>query len=225
MRRHLSLLEPYQQVYCFMESCIDDLVEREHSWRVLQNALLILATEADANPSVVILGALLHDIGKEAGKNHVILGSEKALAFLRSTGWPEKICTDTASCISTHSRSSKNAPTSLEGRILYDADKLDTIGAEGLARCIILAHQEGIPLYDQDEQGLPLPGKKGESSSLMRDYRKKLCKLPKTLYTAEGKRLAVARLPLVKKFFKTLEQEAKEQHFQRQNLFAKYGLS
>jgi len=207
-------LYSYGAIYNFMVDCVHgDTYEVAHAQRVLCNALRIAETEQGADVHVLIVAALLHDIGRNgAAREHAVAGSEKAHAFLRENGYREDLAGHIADCILTHSYKSSAPPRSLEAKILFDADKLDLTGALGTARAIehcVLAHE---PLYVLGENGLPGSGKKGEGASLLREYRKKLKKLPAVLFTATARKIAETNRQAQDSFFARLAKEAKRTH-------------
>ena len=207
-------LYSYSMVHGFMVDCVHgDLYEVAHAQRVLCNALRIAKTEQEADVHVLIMAALLHDIGwSEAPRDHAVVGSEKAYTFLRENGYPEDAASHVAECILTHRYKSGPTPHSLEAKILYDADKLDLTGALGTARAIehcVLARE---PMYVLGENGLPSPGEKGEGASLLREYHKKLKKLPAVLFTATARKIADTNRRTQDSFFARLTKEAKRTH-------------
>jgi uncharacterized protein len=204
-------LHQYSFIYEFVAECMHgDPFELAHVQRVLCNVLRIAKAEQGADVHVLIAAALLHDIGRgEGARDHAVAGSGKAYAFLRENGYPEDLAGHIAACILTHSYASGPPPRTLEARILFDADKLDLTGALGTARAIehcVLARE---PLYILGENGLPGLGKKSEGASLLREYRKKLRKLPAILFTATARKIAEHQRQAQDVFFMQLAKEAK----------------
>ena len=109
----------------------------EHTLRVRQLCLLIGAKE-DADLEILEAAALLHDIGRPeeevTGESHAEIGANMAIAFLATTTFPSKKLSKVASAIRTHRFSENYQPKTIEGEILSDADKIDAMGALGLAR-------------------------------------------------------------------------------------------
>jgi uncharacterized protein len=225
-------LYQYGAVYGYMVGCAHgNAHEIAHTERVLCNALRIAATEqrkvGEVDVHVLILAALLHDIGRSgaerdhalgaereparnAERDHAKTGGEKAAAWLRENGYPEDVAGRVAACILTHSYKSGEPPQSLEAKILFDADKLDLTGALGTAHAIGHCATAREPLYILDENGLPGLGKKGEAASLLRTYRKKLRKLPGILFTETARNMAKENRKIQDAFFERLAEEARQ---------------
>ena len=115
----------------------------DHSMRVYRSALLILETEPEADRLVVSLGALLHD-----ADDHKLFHTENngnARRFLREHGIrpdiEERIC-EAVNAVS-FSRNRGRIPETIEGRIIQDADRLDAIGAVGIARTFAYGGEHG----------------------------------------------------------------------------------
>ena len=118
----------------------------DHSMRVYQNALFILDTEPQADRFVVLMAALLHDVD-----DHKLFSTENnanARRFLAARGMEvacvEQICQVINSV--SFSKNKGKKPASIEGRIVQDADRLDAIGAIGIARTFAFGGKHGRPL-------------------------------------------------------------------------------
>ncbi len=165
----------------------------EHTLRVRQLCLLIGETEG-ADLEVLEAAALLHDIGRpeeeNTGKSHAEIGANMAVAFLATTTFPHQKLSQVASAIRTHRFSENFSPESLEGKILSDADKLDAIGALGLARTIA-------------ESLMQKRGLRG----IIEHINQKLLKLRDLMYTKTGRQIAEPRHLLLVKFMQQLKNE------------------
>lgn len=197
-----------------MHSCMqaDPVHDTGHIYRVLYHALHIAATEPQADRDIVVLAALLHDIGRGArlrypGMHHAEAGGEMACDFLLAAGWGEPVAFHVRECIRSHSYSAPFPPITIEAQILCDADRLDLTGAVGTARAIGYGARDEEPLYTLAENGMPQRGKKDEGRSLLREYRRKLRRLHKQMYTAEGARLARKNRWVMRLFFDALQDE------------------
>lgn len=204
-----SHIHGYQDVYNFMKHCLrGDIYEIAHAQRTVCNSLRILDGEKNADAHVVILAALLHDIGRgEDMDDHAALGSAKAYAFLRAGGYPDRVAAHVRDCILTHRYKTAARPESNEAKIVFDADKLDLMGAVGAARAIEHAVREREPFYAIQADGLPGAGKKGEPPSLLREYRKKLRTLPDILFMPTSRVLATQIRQAQNAFFAGLTRE------------------
>lgn len=196
----------------YMHSCMQDTVhDTAHIYRVLYTALRIAKSEPAADQDVVMLAALLHDVGREAartsGEKHAPLGAQMAHAYLLKAGWPEATAAHVRDCVHTHSYKGGLEPQALEAKILFDADKLDLTGAVGTARAIQFGEQIGEPLYTLGEDGQPLPGKPEERPSLLREYCRKLRHLPGRFYTKKAAAIARRRQQITDDYFEALRSE------------------
>jgi len=122
----------------------------DHVFRVYNLCMLIAKHEDDVDLEVLIPAALLHDIARvEESKDitgeidHAILGSEIAEDILRKLQYEEEKIEKIKYCITTHRFRTGNKPKTIEAKILFDSDKLDAIGAIGIARTFMLAGQFG----------------------------------------------------------------------------------
>ncbi len=165
----------------------------EHTLRVRQLCLLIGEKEG-ADLEILEAAALLHDIGRPeeevTGESHATIGANMAVAFLATTAFPPKKLPQVASAIQTHRFSENETPESIEGEILSDADKLDAMGALGLARTIAesLVQQRGL-------------------HGTIEHMDQKLLKLFDQMYTKTGKQLAEPRHQLLVAFMQELASE------------------
>lgn len=214
----------FERMEAIMAQQMQSDFETGHVQRVLHAALRIAATEPDADPDVVILAVLLHDVGRMApdaapGANHAELGAEMAREILLREGWDEDIAAHVHSCVQSHSYGKKHPPRSIEAKILYDADKLDLCGATGAARSLLLWGH--TPWYRVDVRGNLHFGDKNKGSALFWEYERKLKRLPERFYTKKGKKMAQKRQKALKSFFKALRKELKRGHLKGQQQLAR----
>jgi uncharacterized protein len=161
----------------------------EHIRRVVMNARAIAAAEGGLL-EVFIPAAWLHDcvvLPKDSGERASAsrLAAEAATAFLKEIGYPAEYLAGIAHAIEAHSFSANIRPESLEARIVQDADRLDAIGAVGIARCLMLGGALGAPLYNVEE---PLPQVRApdESRYVVDHFYQKLLLLAERMQTAAG---------------------------------------
>jgi uncharacterized protein len=213
----------FQDTVDYAQSCLD-AETFAHTCRVLNYALQILETKKKADTSVVILAAILHDIGREtcSTANHAKAGSEKSAAYLLEKGYSEDFAKCVAECILTHSNCSEVPPQTLEAKILFDADKLDTTGAMGTARAIVQCIHEGIPVYSLGEDNLSLEGKKEDPASLIRKYRQKMKKLEKVFFTEKARKIAAKHQLIMNEYFEELIDEIESNYRKGKDLSQKY---
>lgn len=206
-RQTYLLLENY------MLSCMEDCAhDKEHIYRVLYHALDIAKTEPDVDYDVLITACLLHDIGRKEqyenpGVCHAIIGGDKAYFFLKENGFEEPYALHVKQCIQSHRYRQNNFPQSLEAKILFDADKLDAVGAMGIARTLLYQGIVGDPLYTHLPDGTVSDGEQDTIPSFFREYRFKLEKLYDRFYTAKAKSIAKGRRSAAVSFYNNLLNE------------------
>lgn len=129
----------------------DHAHDLEHALRVREWGKR-LAEEEGADFTVIELAALLHDIGRSGAveKTHAESSAGLAVNILQKAGYPEEIIWRVKEAIVAHSREAGHEPNTLEAKILYDADKLDFVGAIGLGRLFTWAGVQGWPLVGEN---------------------------------------------------------------------------
>ncbi|MCQ4948284.1 HD domain-containing protein [Bittarella massiliensis (ex Durand et al. 2017)] len=198
-----------------MLACTEDSAhDREHIYRVLHLALEIAATEPDCDREVLAAACLLHDIGRPAQfadsrVDHADAGAVQAACFLRENGFSPAFAGRVGDCIRTHRFRSSAPPESLEAKILFDADKIDSSGAMGVARTLLYQGQMGQPLYTLRPDGHISDGQGEKAPSFFREYRRKLEGLGDRLYTPRGRALAAQRRAAAAAFYRNLLAEAR----------------
>lgn len=203
----------YRQLEQYMLSCmVDSAHDAQHIYRVLNHALQIAEKETDVDYDVLIAACLLHDIGRkeqfaDPAVCHAEAGSRKAHAFLQKHGFSEDFCNRVAQCILTHRFRKAQPPETLEAKILFDADKLDVIGAVGIARSLMYKAEVSEPLYRLHADGTVDDGSDDTGPSFFREYRFKLEKLYDRFYTARGAELAQDRQRIAADFYSALYRE------------------
>ena len=202
-----------------MQSCMcDSAHDKEHVYRVLANALVIADGMEAVDYDILLCACLLHDIGradqlKDPSLCHAQVGAEKAYRWLLGQGYEEGFATAVADCIRTH-RFRKNAlPQSVEAKILFDADKLDVVGAIGIARTLAYQGTVGAALYSRNENGDVSDGREDVQPSFFKEYHFKLEKLYDRFLTEQGAKLALQRQAAAVHFYESLHREIL--HFDR----------
>ena len=180
-----------------------------HIERVMKNAEAIVATEPAASNKIVRLAALLHDIDDSKYKTNE---NPTAQEILETNGASVEMVQKVLACINSVSFSGGNeqAITSIEGAILRDADRLDAIGAIGIARTFAFGGAKGRKLYDRDEAVRSDMSedeyRKRGTASLTHFYEKMLL-LKDLMVTEEGKRLAKERHQFLLEFLQQFNKE------------------
>ena len=176
-----------------------------------------LAVEEDADLDIVRAAALLHDAqgsqtegGEEGRQDHHHASSDFARHILEGEGWPPDKILAVQHCIRAHRfRDNTEQPQSLEAKILFDADKLDVIGAVGIARTIAFDVVVNQPIYVEPSPRFFETGEKepGEPHSSYHEYLFKLSKIKDRLFTKTAQQLAEERHRFMNEYFDRLGAE------------------
>ena len=186
-----------------------------HGWdhvRRVYELCLLLGKKEKADLNVLGLAALLHDIGRKeetASRGrvcHARVGARKAGEILDRFGLPENLRTRVEDCIRSHRFRGTRTPTTLEARILFDADKLDSLGAVGLGRAFLFAGEVGARLHNSHKDLSRTVSYSWEDTAF-REYQVKLSQVKDRMLTRTGKVLAEGRHRFMARFFARLEQE------------------
>jgi len=185
----------------------------DHTRRVLRLCLRIGRKEA-ADLDILRLAALLHDVGREeedrsGGKScHAAAGAVLARGILERHGLDAGKVREVVHCVRTHRFRKRAVPKTLEARILFDADKLDSIGAVGIGRAFLFAGEVGARLHDKDvDVRKTKPYTRDDTA--YREYLVKLARIRDRVFTREGKRIAAERHRYMAGFFDRLNKETK----------------
>ncbi|MGQ9674982.1 MAG: HD domain-containing protein [Chloroflexota bacterium] len=185
-----------------------------HTERVYQTCLKIGPREG-ADCFVLGLAALLHDIGREDeyASNGAVCHAEASLAKAREilSGYdlPAGDLENVLHCIAAHRYRGEVAPSTLEARVLSDADKLDALGAIGVARAYLWLGEFGRPLYDEPESSDDVMARLPEDDSLQREWLVKLRYLKDRMHTESARRIAASRHRYMERYLRRLEREVK----------------
>lgn len=186
----------------------------DHVLRVLALAERI-GKELGADLEIVRAAALLHDAAgadpRENRAEHEAASAEFARQVLSGEGWPDARIEAVAHCIVSHRYRGQQQPETLEARVLFDADKLDVVGAFGVARTLGYAWQAGQPTFAEPseqflETGELLPD---EPHSAYHEYLFKLRRVRDRLHTLPARRMAEQREQVLAQFFEQLAAEAR----------------
>jgi len=187
----------------------------DHVLRVLRMAER-LADELGADREIVRAAALLHDAAgahPEAGEarhDHEQESAAVARRVLTDEGWPEARIQAVEHCIRAHRFRGQEQPRTLEAQVLFDADKLDVMGAFGAARTIGYALQAGTPIYAAPSRSFLDRGETevDEFHSAYHEYLFKLRRVRERLYTEPARRIGEQRHRVLCSFFDQLAAEA-----------------
>lgn len=190
----------------------------DHVLRVLALAQQIAAAEG-ADVAVVCTAALLHDVGESEGRpDHHVRGAAIAREILQQQ--PPEFVEAVAHAIEAHRFRADPAPHTLEAQVVSDADKLDAIGAIGVARAFAHAGSRGTALWrtpwraiaEASTSSEPMnagtaPALLGAGYTPVHEFVYKLNRIPDRLYTAAARAIAANRLEFMQAFFDRLDTE------------------
>ncbi len=204
---------------------MDDLIERaralyrgadaahdfDHVLRVLALVRRIGPAEG-ADMRLLEVATLLHDIARSeegrTGVDHARAGAEQAREIVRTWGYSAEEAEAIARAIAAHRFRSELFPELVEARVLYDADKLDAIGAIGIGRAFAFAGRKGQRLWTSVPVGATAGREIDHASwSPAVEFAVKLSRLADALYTETARAIARERHAFMATFFQRLEAE------------------
>jgi uncharacterized protein len=175
-----------------------------------------LAIAEGADLEIVRAAALLHDAegttpGHESRATHHQASAEFAMEILTAESWPMERIAAVQHCIRAHRFRTGETPETIEAKILFDADKLDVLGAVGAARVIGYAALAGQPAYFEPSDSFVNTGKPeaGEPHSAYHEYIFKLRRIKERLHTSLARQIAAQRDEYLNDFFQRMAGEIK----------------
>jgi uncharacterized protein len=183
----------------------------EHTLRVARLCERIGPAEG-ADMQVLMTAAYLHDIGRQAEDEtggrvcHAREGARMAAEALAEFDLSEEQKNNVVHCIRTHRFRDRAVPETVEARVLFDADKLDAIGAVGIARAYMFAGEVGARLHNPDNN-IEGTAPYSQDDTGYREYMVKLRKIRDRMLTATGRRMAEQRHQFMTLFFRQLVAE------------------
>ena len=200
------------------EGSEDAAHDYDHLVRVIALADKIQASEGGDLPTIWAAVAL-HDIGQERerrhGGDHALIGAALAAELLKDTPFPQQYIPAVQQAIQEHRMTGGVIPQTLEGRILYDADKLDCLGAIGIGRlyCITGRYNQKVyaPIPDDivepiDPHMIRILRRRPDYSPSI-EFQLLFANLPEHMTTNTGREMAHERFVYMQEFFSRLRQE------------------
>ncbi len=188
-----------------------------HIERVYHLCRQIGAAEG-ADMQILLTAALLHDAqgshpGEGSRDDHHLRSAEFAGKLLAGKGWNPDRVQAVQACIIAHRYRKQDIPGSLEARVLFDADKLDVLGAIGVVRALAYAFQVGTPAFSEPSASFLSSWQKqpGEPHSAYHEYLYKLKKISSVLLTPAARKIAAKRQNFLDDFFEELAAESRGQ--------------
>jgi len=166
-----------------------------------------IGQKENADLKILRAAALLHDVEGDVDvrKNHHLAAADFAEKTLNKEGWQEQEIEAVLHCIRAHRfRNQEEEPRTVEAKVLFDADKIDAIGAVGIARAVSYAVRAGMDVYAPPSEHYLATGElaPGESQSVSHEYIYKLRHLKDRMFTKTGRSLAEERHELMELYFK-----------------------
>jgi uncharacterized protein len=182
-----------------------------HIMRVYKNAKLIGQREG-ADMDVLLPAVLLHDIivypkGSAESSRSSDESADLAEKILQSYGYSQDDINRVSYCIRSHSYAKGLVPASLEGRILQDADRLDALGAIGIARTFSISGSEKRTFYKADDPFCRSIRDLDDRQWTLDHFQTKLLKLKDSMHTRTAKKIAKERTIFMMLFIRQLQKE------------------
>jgi uncharacterized protein len=185
-----------------------------HMYRVWKLAKHIAKTESDIDPFIVEIGALLHDIADwKFNDGDFEAGPRAAREWLESLVVSEEVILKIEDIVRNVSFKGANVQQTMklkEGQIVSDADKLDAIGAIGIARTFAYGGAHDRPMYDpavKPEQHQTFEAYKNSNSPTINHFYEKLLLLKDKLYTKTAKEIAQHRHKVMEQYLEEFYKE------------------
>ncbi|MFL6431469.1 MAG: HD domain-containing protein [Nitrososphaeraceae archaeon] len=185
----------------------------QHISRVYKYAELISKQEESVDLDIVLAAALLHDLvvypkGSSKTINSADDSAEIAKKILLEyKNYPREKIEKVADAIRTHSYSKRLVPQTLEGKILQDADRLDAIGAIGIARTFSVGGSENRSLYNPTDAFCETERQLDDTQWTLDHIKKKLMILKNSMHTKTAKKIAEERTEFMQLFLNQLRKE------------------
>lgn len=175
-----------------------------HTLRVYKNAELLLKNKPDADSEVCLLAAILHDVDDRKISPLTHEGKGNARKFLRENNYDTEKIDFICKIISEVSFSENTGkPDTIESQIVQDSDRLDAIGAIGIARTFAYGGKHGREIYNPEIKPNVNQSKeqyKNSESPTINHFYEKLLLLEDLMNTPEGKSVARTRTDYIKNY-------------------------
>ena len=201
-----------EKVLPYFEKC-NPAHDVSHTDRVLNLALKIGEKE-NADLEILEVASLFHDVARHEQDDskgaicHAERGGELAREILKELNYAEDKIEKVVHCIETHRFRKDNSPESIEAKILYDADKLDGIGAIGIGRSFSFAGTSGAAVHIA-EVDVDNTEAYGKEDCCYREFLVKLVKIKDKMLTEPGREFARERHEFMVEFFDRINKEVR----------------
>jgi uncharacterized protein len=209
-----NMLVPIKEIKSFAMTCFAG-ARGSHAWDHTERVTNLcghIGRVEGADWEVLEIAALLHDVGRpyedeaQGSICHAEKGAEIAQKLLARHDIPDEQKANIVHCIRSHRFRGNHGPRTIEAKVLFDADKLDAIGAVGIARTYLFAGEVGAKLHNprvEPDETAPYT----EEDTGYREYKLKLSRIRDRMLTAEGRRIAETRHTFMEMFFQRLNEE------------------
>ena len=189
----------------------DSAHDFQHIKRVYKNAEVIGRREG-ADMKILLPAALLHDLvvypkGSAKTSKSADDSADMAEKLLKSFRYPQDKIDKICYCIRTHSYSKRLVPATLEAKILQDADRLDALGAIGIARTFSVGGSERRSFYNPDDPFWKSSRELDDREWTLDHFPTKLLKLKDSMHTKTAREMAQERARFMELFIKQLQKE------------------
>jgi uncharacterized protein len=182
----------------------------DHVLRVHRAAMWI-AREVDADLEIVNTAALLHDIARNRESRgecrcHAEEGARMAQQILISVGYTQDGIDSICHCIAVHRFSKGREASSLEAKVIQDADRLDALGAICVARIFMYNGLHRLPMHEEHRR--PLVEYNGEHTTAVNHFYEKILKIrPESFHTEPARHVARRRYGFIEAFLEQFHSE------------------
>ena len=185
----------------------------DHVLRVLALAERLAQAE-HADFEIVHAATLLHDIARvdedATGGDHAQMAAERAKDILLARGVTSSQADAVAHAIAAHRFRSSTPPQTLEAQVLFDADKLDSIGAVGVARAYQVSGALNQRLWSEvSPDAMATRDQHNSNHSAYAEFVVKLSRVRERIHTSTARRIAEERHAFMADFFERLGKEIK----------------
>lgn len=184
----------------------------DHTMRV-HNMCVYIWEKEWANIEILKIAALMHDIGRPKQHEtkwkvcHAEFGTLLAKEILEELSLCKNKIDQILHCISTHRFRKWNPPESLEAKILFDADKLDSMWAVWIWRAFMYANEVWAKLHNEESIDILSTEEHWPEDTAYREYIFKLSKIKDRLFTESAIKMAVEKHKIMATFFENLNNE------------------
>lgn len=192
----------------------------DHVLRVYEKATYLHQFYPSAQGDILYPAVILHDIGRvresedtTGQTDHALVGAEMAQEILEKAHYDEEHIEAIIHCIKAHRFRTGIKAQTIEAQILHDADKLDVLGAIGVARILMISGKYGqrLLLPEEEKDNTTQNGriKNLAHHNPITEFKVKMLRIPERFYLPQSKEMAKHSFEFLKLFFETLERELK----------------